>query len=95
MESRGGGGMILLEMANQQPDRIDAMILTASAHRGEGAPPDDQFEDLPEGYQNDLLRNHPGGGSRKSESCLLDCEYAGKTTHRFPSTGLRRFRLEP
>lgn len=84
MESRGGGGMILLEMANQQPDRIDAMILTASAHRGEGAPPDDQFEDLPEGYQNDLLRNHPGGAPANQKAACWIANTRGKRPTDFP-----------
>jgi len=55
------GGMILLQMATEQPERFDAMILTASAHRAAGEQLDATFEDLPEGYQNDLRRRHPGG----------------------------------
>ena len=55
------GGMVLLHMANEQPERLEAMILTASAHRVAGEPLGAAFEDLPEGYQNDLWRNHPGG----------------------------------
>lgn len=54
------GGMTLLAMATQQPRRIHAMVLAASAASVRSAPPQ-RWEDLPRGFQSDMLRNHPGG----------------------------------
>lgn len=55
------GGMTLLEMAVQQPDRVHAAILAASAHQVVGTLDRGGWEDLPPAFQADMLRNHPGG----------------------------------
>jgi pimeloyl-ACP methyl ester carboxylesterase len=51
------GGMTLLQMALLQPQRMDAMILSASAHTIPGRE-EVVYEDLPESFQRDLQRNH-------------------------------------
>ena len=55
------GGMTLLVMSIQQPERLRAMVLAASAHQAAGSPGPDNWEDLPPAFQADMLRNHPGG----------------------------------
>ncbi len=54
------GGMTLLQMALLQPSRVRAMTLAASAYTVLEERIREQFKDLPEGYQQDLLRNHNG-----------------------------------
>ena len=55
------GGMTLLQMAAQRPTAIEAMILAASAHVLEAAPPRPAWEAMPPPFQADMLRNHPRG----------------------------------
>ncbi len=55
------GGMTLLAMAIQQPERLRAMVVSASAHQAAGSPGPGNWEDLPPAFQADMLRNHPGG----------------------------------
>jgi pimeloyl-ACP methyl ester carboxylesterase len=52
------GGMTLLQMALIQPSRIVAMTLAASAVSVPVQHPRGEFEELPKGYRQDLLRNH-------------------------------------
>jgi pimeloyl-ACP methyl ester carboxylesterase len=54
------GGMTLLQMALLEPSRVQAMILAASAFTVPEERSREQFEQLPEGYRQDLLRNHNG-----------------------------------
>jgi pimeloyl-ACP methyl ester carboxylesterase len=54
------GGMTLLQMALLEPSRVQAMILAASAFTVLEERSGEQFEQLPEGYRQDLLRNHNG-----------------------------------
>jgi pimeloyl-ACP methyl ester carboxylesterase len=54
------GGMTLLQMALQEPSRVDAMILAASASSVAEQTSRAPFEQLPEAYQQDMLRNHNG-----------------------------------
>ncbi|MFT7245783.1 MAG: pimeloyl-ACP methyl ester carboxylesterase [Candidatus Azotimanducaceae bacterium] len=54
------GGMTLLQMALLQPSRVQAMVLASSAYSVPEAAPRGLFETLPQGYQQDLLRNHGG-----------------------------------
>lgn len=54
------GGMTLLQMAVQQPSRVKSMVLAASARSVPEESSRQPFEQLPEGYRQDLLRNHDG-----------------------------------
>jgi pimeloyl-ACP methyl ester carboxylesterase len=54
------GGMTLLQMALIEPARVQAMVLAASAYSIPKESPRQQFEQLPAGYQQDLMRNHNG-----------------------------------
>jgi len=63
------GGMTLLQMALLQPSRVQAMVLASSAYSVPGAAPRELFERLPQGYQQDLLRNH-GGDMEKIRAML-------------------------
>jgi len=54
------GGMTLLQMALQEPSRVDAMILAASAASVAEESSRAPFEQLPEAYRQDMLRNHNG-----------------------------------
>lgn len=55
------GGITLLQMAVLRPDSIDAMVLSASSHLLAAEPPRTRWEDFPEAFQSDMLRNHPRG----------------------------------
>ncbi len=54
------GGMTLLEMGVQQPDRFNAMIITAAAHEITHDSPPVEWGELPPPFQQDMLRNHHG-----------------------------------
>lgn len=54
------GGMTLLQMALQEPSRVQSMVLAASAFTLLGDRSGEPFEQLPEAYRQDLLRNHNG-----------------------------------
>ena len=58
------GGMTLLQMALQQPSRVQSMVLAASAFTVLEFRSDEPFELLPEAYRQDLLRNHNGDMER-------------------------------
>ena len=54
------GGMTLLQMALQEPSRVQSMVLAASAFTVLEDRSGEPFELLPEAYRQDLLRNHNG-----------------------------------
>ena len=58
------GGMTLLQMALQQPSRVQSMVLAASAFTVLEFRSGEPFELLPEAYRRDLLRNHNGDMER-------------------------------
>ncbi len=55
------GGMTLIHMAAVNPGRVEQLILAASADRALGDREAVPFEQLPAGFQQDMLRNHPSG----------------------------------
>ncbi|MBL4681288.1 MAG: alpha/beta hydrolase [Pseudomonadales bacterium] len=67
------GGMTLLQMALLQPERVKAMILASSAYRIPKEVPRGQFEQLPAGYQQDLLRNH--NGDKQKIHAMLNAKF--------------------
>lgn len=72
------GGMTLLQMALQQPSRVQSMVLAASAFTVLEFRSDEPFELLPEAYQRDLLRNHNGDMERIR--LLLSAKYVSDIT---------------
>jgi pimeloyl-ACP methyl ester carboxylesterase len=60
------GGNTLIHMAVQQPERVEAMVLVAGAHRltldaRESLRRWPSLQDLPEEWRDFFLRQHPGG----------------------------------
>ena len=59
------GAVTLIHMAIQHPDKVEAMVLVAGAHRcpvgARGAIRTLHLEDLPQKHQEYLWRFHPGG----------------------------------